>query len=77
MGLSQSYLYSTIYICERLFVAHLGDFYEAILSDFISSYRRFNSCETTLLKLTEDWRAMLDKRELLYIRLTMKNLIGR
>jgi len=51
-------------IYERLLVAQLGDFYQAILSDFISSYRRFYSCETALLKLAEDWRAMLDRGEL-------------
>ena len=39
IGLSQSYLHSTIYIYVRLLVAQLGDFYQAILSDFIiSSY---------------------------------------
>ena len=54
-------------IYERLLVAQLGDFYQAILSDFISSYRRFYSCETALLKLTEDWRAMLDKGELVAV----------
>ena len=42
-------------IYERLLVAQLGgDFYQAILPDFISSYRRFYSCETAMLKLTED-----------------------
>ena len=54
-------------IYERLLVAQLGDFHQAILSDFISSYRRFYSCETALLKLTEDWRAMLDKGELVAV----------
>ncbi|PFX19089.1 hypothetical protein AWC38_SpisGene16511 [Stylophora pistillata] len=42
-------------------------FYQAILSDSISSYRRFYSCETALLKLIEDWRAMLDKGELVAV----------
>ena len=51
-------------IYERLLVAQLEDFYQAILSDFISSYRKFHSCETALLKLTEDWRAMFGKGEL-------------
>ena len=41
-------------IHERLLVAQLGDFYQAILSDFISSYRKFHSCETLVLKLSED-----------------------
>lgn len=67
IGLSQSYLHSTIYIYERLLVAQLGSFCQAILSDFISSYRKFHSCETALLKLTEEWRPMFDKGELVVV----------
>ena len=36
-------------IYKRLLAAQLGEFYSAILSDFISSYRKFYSCETALL----------------------------
>ena len=54
-------------IYERLLAAQLGEFYSAILSDFISSYRKFYSCETTLLRLTEDWRRMRDRGELVAI----------
>ena len=45
----------------------MGEFYSAILSDFISSYRKFYSCETALLRLTEDWRRMRDRGELVAI----------
>ena len=31
-------------------------------------YKGFYSCETALLKFTEDWRAMLDKRGLFKLR---------
>lgn len=48
-------------IYERLLATQLGEFYSAILSDFISSYRKFYSCETALLRLTEDWRRMRDR----------------
>ena len=54
-------------IYERLLAAQLGKFYSAILSDFISSYRKFYSCETALLRLTEDWRRMRDRGELVAI----------
>ena len=47
--------------------AQLGELYNAILSDFISSYRKFYSCETALLRLTEDWRCMRDRGELVAI----------
>ena len=54
-------------IYERLLAAQLGKFYSAILSDFISSYGKFSSCETALLRLTEDCRRMRDKGELIAI----------
>ena len=55
-------------IYEELLVAQLGGFCQAILSDFIySSYRKFHSCETALLKLTEDWRAMFDKGKVVVV----------
>ena len=46
-------------IYEKLLVAQLGKFNGAILSDFISSYRKFCNCETASLRLTEDWRHMV------------------
>ena len=48
-------------IYERLLAAQLVEFYSANLSDFISSYGKFYSCETALLWLTEDWRRMFDR----------------
>ena len=47
-------------IYERLLPAQLGKFYGAVLSDFISSYRKSCSRETALLWLTEDCRRMRD-----------------
>ena len=54
-------------IYERLPAAQSGEFYSAILSDFISSYGKLYSCETALLRLTEDWRRMRDRGELVAI----------
>ena len=54
-------------IYERTLATQLGEFYSAILSDFISSYRKFYSCETALLRLTEDWRRMRDRGELVAV----------
>jgi len=45
----------------------LSDFYSAILLDFISSYRKFYSCETALLRLTEDWTSKRDRGELVVV----------
>ena len=54
-------------IYERLLAAQLGKFYSAILSDFISSYRKFYRSGTALLQLTGDWRRMHDRGELVAI----------
>ena len=54
-------------VYERLLAVQMGDFYNAILSDFISSYRKLYSCETALLRLTEDWRSMRDRGELVAV----------
>ena len=43
------------------------EFYNGLLSDFISAYRKFYSCETSLLRLTEDWRMMRDGGELVAV----------
>jgi len=51
-------------INERLLATQLSVFYSAILSDFVSSYRKLCSCETTLLRLTEEWGCMRDRDEL-------------
>ena len=40
------------------------EFYTGLLSDFTNAHRKFRSCETSLLRLTEDWRMMRDRGEL-------------
>ena len=37
------------------------------LSDAITAYRAKNSCETTLIRLTETWRAELDSKKIVGI----------
>lgn len=50
-----------------LLSAQLEEYYTEILSDLISTYRRNYSCETALIKLTEDWRRGLDNKEILCV----------
>ena len=45
----------------------MDEFCTAILSDYISSYRKCYSCEKALLRLTEDWRKMRDNGELVAV----------
>ena len=54
-------------IYERLLASQLSDFYRNVLSDFTSAYRKYYSCETSLLRMTEDWRSMRDKGELVAV----------
>ena len=54
-------------IFERLLAGQMYEFYLEILSDFISAYRKFHSCETSLLRLTEDWKMMRDRGELVAV----------
>ena len=51
-------------IFERLLSGQMYEFYNGLLSDFISAYRKFYSCETSLLRLTKDWRMMRDRGQL-------------
>ena len=54
-------------IYERVLSDQLSVYFRDMLSDFISAYRKNYSCESTLLRLTEDWRAGLDTKELLAV----------
>ena len=54
-------------IYERVLSDQLSVYFKDILSDFISAYRKNHSCESTLLRLTEDWRAGLDNKELVAV----------
>lgn len=45
----------------------LSKYFKDILSDFISAYRENYSCESTLLRLTEDWRVGLDNKEVVAV----------
>ena len=54
-------------IYERVLSDQLSVYFKDILSDFISAYRKNYSCESTLLRLTEDWRAGLDNKELVAV----------
>ena len=50
-------------IFERILAKQLEPFYQDILSDFICAYRPNFSCETSLSRLTEDWRKSCDSKE--------------
>ena len=47
--------------------SHFVQLVFSILSEYISAYRRHHSCETSLLRLTEDWRRSLDNKEIVAV----------
>lgn len=54
-------------IFERILSIQLKDFYRELLSDFITAYRKYHSCEASLLRLIEDWRVSCDKKEIVAV----------
>jgi hypothetical protein len=48
-------------IFEKVFETQLSDFFDTIFNPFLCAFRRGHGCQTTLLRLLEDWREALDK----------------
>ena len=48
-------------IFEQLICRQLSEMFQPIPDTFLSAYRKHFSCETTLIRLTEDWRHAADK----------------
>ena len=54
-------------VFEKLLASQLDQLYSEILSDYISAYRRHYSCETSLMRLTEDWKRSLDDKQIVAV----------
>ena len=50
-------------IYEKLLSNQINNCFESELDRCISAYRKRHSCETTLIRLTEEWRMALDRKE--------------
>ena len=48
-------------IFEKVFETQLSDFFDTIFNPFLCAFRRGHGCQTTLLRLLEDWREALYK----------------
>ena len=57
-------------VYEVLLGQQVSKFMDDRLSDAITAYRAKNSCETTLIRLTETWRAELDSKKIVGILLS-------
>ena len=50
-------------VYEKLLCNQLNEHFEQILHPFMSAYRKKYSCETTTVRLVEDWKLSLDQGE--------------
>ena len=49
---------------ERTYSGQLSNFFDNILSKFLSAFRKKYSCQTALLRMIEDWKKSIDSGEL-------------
>ena len=47
-------------VFERVFGNQLSIFFDQIFSKFLSGFRQIYSCQTSLLRMIEDWKSELD-----------------
>ena len=59
-------------IFEKVYEIQLGDFFDKIFNSYLCAFRRGHGCQTTLLRLLEDWRTALDKNQ--YIAAVLMDL---
>ena len=50
-------------IFERVYSDQMMDFFKSILSISLSAFRKSYSCESVLIRLVEDWKALIDKQQ--------------
>ena len=48
---------------EKILEQQLSDFFENIFNPYLCAFRRGHGCQTTLLRLLEDWRNALEKNQ--------------
>ena len=48
-------------VFEQLICKRIGQHYDTILSPYLTAYRKTHWCETTMIRLVEDWKLSLDR----------------
>jgi hypothetical protein len=56
MSIDQSVFPDKLKIFEKILEQQLSDFFENIFNPYLCAFRRGHGCQTTLLRLLEDWR---------------------
>ena len=50
-------------IFEKVLSTQFSDYFDKIIDDFLCAFRKGHGCQTTLLRLLEDWKYALDNNE--------------
>ena len=53
----------TSLIHERVIHEQLSEYLDDMFNPFLAAFRKVYGCQTTLLRLLEDWRSALDKHK--------------
>lgn len=48
-------------VFEQLICKQIGQHYDTVLSPYSTAHRNTHSCETTMIRLVEDWKLSLDR----------------
>ena len=59
---------------EHMLSKQVTGHYDPTLYQRMTAYRRHHSCQTTLLRLVEDWKSAVERKELVYIQLFRERL---
>ena len=54
---------SVLCIFSKVLEQQLSEFFENICNPYLCAFRRGHGCQTTLLRLLEDWRNVLEKNQ--------------
>ena len=57
---------------EKVIATQLNDFFDSSCNPYLCAFRRGHGCQTTLLRLLEDWREALDKK--MYVSAVLMDL---
>ena len=60
-------------IFEKVLPNQLSEYFDNIFDDFLCAFRKGHGCQTTLIRLLEDWKCALDNNE--YVAAILMDLL--
>ena len=49
-------------VFEKVLSSQLSEYFDKMFDDFLCAFQKGHVCQTTLLRLLEDWKSALDNR---------------